>query len=507
MRALIVASLVLAAPAQAQAPASARAPGTDLTLDDAVQRALENSPNLARGRAAVDRARGARLVTEGRFDWVLDSAVALSDLHTPAFAQRDATLVAQVAVFKRFGWGMEVTPSVQLQAVDTERPDLPADAEARNVAVLNVRVTQPILRGAGRAAVTERDASRELERAAASDFQQFVSERVLIVAQAYWRYQAATQAVVILKEAEARAQQLLQQTQQLVAGDQAPKADLGQVQASLADRARDRIVAEQAVVEARTVLGLEMGIPADQIGALGPPATPFPALTEAAPGASLAEAALRSRHDVASADARMSAAQLFLDGALDTELPDLSLSLDVGYSGVVVGSDVGSFFGPVAQNIPGANLGLTLALRWPIASSEAAGQVLIARAQVDDARTDKDELARRIRASLDVALASARASAEAVRRSTEASGYHRTAVANEEAKKRSGLATLFDVILTGDRLTGSTLAQLSDQERWANAVARLSFEAGALSQTTEQGATVVLDALIAPPALPGAPGR
>lgn len=477
-----------------------------LTLAQALEAALERSPELASARSAIDRTRGGRLISEGTFDWTLESSLGRSSQHTPrapGVSARDDVWTARVAATKRFGWGLEVTPSVQLRSIDGVVTGIDSSSvAARNVAVLGVRVTQPLLRGFGAAAVAERDAAIELQRAAMSDLQHFVAERVLVVALAYWRYRSATQAVLVLADAERRAKQLLEQTQQLVSADERPKADLGQVQANLADRVRSRLLAEQAVIDARAALGLEMGLAAEAGARLGPPATALPVVaTIDVPSLAtrLPAEAITSRYDVMSADARRASAELLLEGAEDSELPDLSLVFDVGYSGLAPGDDVGSFFRPIVDEVPGVDLGVTLSLRWPIASSLAAGGVMVARARAEDARLEREDLERRIRTNLDVALSSARSSAEAVLRSTEATGYHQTAVNNEEARMRSGLGTLIDVILSSDRLTSAVLAQLNDHERYASALARLSFESGALGQPTPEGADVVLETLTSPP--------
>lgn len=499
--------LVGASAAQAEAP-------RPFTLAYAVETALATSPALALGRTAVARAAGVRRASEAPFDWDLDAQITRRLAHTaidPRRAETDDGWAAGVGARKRFGFGLEIAPSIQLQSVDRrlEGGVAPETIALHNVAIVELRLTQQLLRGFGRGGTAELDASDEEARAALFELQHRAADRVAAVAELYWSYQAAHAVVDVLRGAEGRAQQLLARTRQLVAEDERPLADLGQVQANLADRTRDRVLAEQAVDDLRTALALEIGLPAEQIGLLGRPSTPFPdAPTVDAGGAGpgtagpggagpdpAVETSPAARRDLAAAEARVRAAVRRLEGAEDARRPDLAAIVNVGYGGIAAGDGVGDFFGSLGGHVPGLDLAVGLAFRWPVGDSAAAGYAAQIAADAQAARIVADDAARRITAGVAVATRAVRTTGEAVRRSSEATRFHLEAVANEAARMQSGLTTLLDVIQSNDRLTSAVLQQIASHERYARARVRLAFEAGTLVTPTADGATVDLAAL------------
>ena len=79
----------------------------------------------------------------------------------------------------------------------------------------------------------------------------------------------------ILKKSEERARVILEKTDALIKADELAAADIQSVAANLADKESSRISGELAVNEARTNLGLAIGMPYAEIPRIPPPAASF----------------------------------------------------------------------------------------------------------------------------------------------------------------------------------------------------------------------------------------
>ena len=64
---------------------------------------------------------------------------------------------------------------------------------------------------------------------------------------------------------------------------------------------------------------------------------------------------------------------------------------------------------------------------------------------------------------------------------------------NEQTKRRLGTATLIDVINVEDRLSNALLAYVQLRQGYANAIARLRYEIGAIVRREGEGYVVRLE--------------
>lgn len=136
-----------------------------------------------------------------------------------------------------------------------------------------------LLKGRGREVNTagERAAGKALQ-AADFSYRHTVAARISKTTVAYWDYLAAMRSHGIRLESESRSGQLLYDARRLAKGDEIPPADVLQYEAQLARDSAFRVSAEQALIEARNILVLSMGVPGADAAALAMPGDDFPEL-------------------------------------------------------------------------------------------------------------------------------------------------------------------------------------------------------------------------------------
>ena len=477
--ALIALSLCLPAPLRCQEPP----PPEGLSLAEAVRLTLENDPNLRLEEARLRSARGVLLSSRGVFDPVFRSTLTDSESNLPlstTASESEAVFGNTFGLQKRFRSGFSVEPGLELLRTD------PSGIGAVNVGTLFLTLRQPLLRGRGAvfAAAPERSAEREVA-AGLLDVRQAAADRVFVVGALYWRARAAALNLEVLRETEERARELVETTRRLIEADVQPAAEMVQVEANLVSSETARIGGERTLFAARQDLGREIGLERAAIGALPIPTDPFPAvpasaLPTPADGARFVNAALARRSDLLAARERREASEILRRAADNALRPQLDLVLTPSYTGLTEGTDPGSFFSPLYQNVPGANAEVSLSFAWPFANSDARGDLVQAEAAREQTFLAEELVARQVAADVPTALDSLVRSVEQLDRAALAVRLFEQAVINEEKKLRGGTSTLIDLISQRDRLTAARQAEVGAQLALALALLELRYETGTI---------------------------
>jgi len=305
-----------------------------LELAQVVKVTLSASPELKLAAAQVEAADGSRMLSRAPFDLTLTATATaartnrLGAMGAPA-VQWDTIFTAGAQRLLRNGF--LVTSEVALTRSLLSQ-SLGADT---NTAAVRLGVSIPLLRDRGGAssAAAERAAARDHE-AARWGLRDAAAQQVFAAVVAYWDYQAAHERLKVLRSSVARAERAVEETSALVKADERTPADLIQLRGNAASKRATRVSSEQDITAARTALGLAMGLPADAIAALPPPATAFP---EPGSGAGrldasrLVEESYRRRADLAAAEQRTRSASIRLEAARSDDRPRLDLVLNTGY--------------------------------------------------------------------------------------------------------------------------------------------------------------------------------
>ena len=490
----MTAAIVLApaTPAHAQAPFSA-----GIELDVVVETVLARSPDIERGRLAVEAEAGARLLAASPFDLQVRAGLSSARETVPLAGASNGLLVTgsvetSASAVKSFRAGMVVSSALSLGRVRTGAVGLPVDQIGASVSLL---VPLAGGRGGGAAAGAER-AARESYAASRLERDHVTAQAVHDAVQAYWVYLAAHEQLSTYIESADRARRLVEETEALIRADERPLSDLDLMSSNLAQKQTAVTAARQTLLDAQYVLGIAMGLAANAVSALGPPLTPFPeagrdsrVAATAAMRIQMVRTALSTRRDLAAVRARRAGARLAWEGAVRDVRPRWDVLARIGYAGVSQrpASGAASAF---PRSTGGAN-GLVQIQYEPVANNRAVqGRARRTAALEQAAAVAADDLGRRIEANVRAAIEGLDNAAREALAAREAVRLSERSVVTEQEKFRLGLATLFDAILAEDSLTNARLRETSAQLRFAAALVRLRFETATLVETVAGAVSV-----------------
>lgn len=472
--------------------ATARAePG--LRLDTVIRSALTQHPDLLAALQRIEAARGQVSSSRGSFDERLDASVDYQRNEEPIVQEQRVLLgadsltsdvvTARVGMSKTFRWGMRVDPSVSLSRSTRDVGANLPDSEALNRAQARLQVTQPILRNVGSASAVlqERTAILELE-ASERDAQATAQRLVRDVVNAYWNYAASVRRLALLTLSEALAERTAADTRALIAADERPASDALQLEATEADRRRQRLQAESSVFSDRRRLGLAMGLDDARAMSLPPPARTLPTRAlraEEVASEDALQAALDLRPDVRAARRRLASAILVVEAADWNTLPELDAQFGVGYSGRVDSDATSGFFGALGSDV-GPSVGGGLTLRLPVRNVAQRGVFMSQIANRRQAELRLFDLERNVRANIAIAHNQLLQAAEAVHAAERALQLFEQALDAETAKLNAQLGTVLDVVLSQERLLNAQVAFVDARAQNARSYVDVTFERGEL---------------------------
>ena len=328
----------------AMGQSSANPPVSGITLLDAVRYTLEHHPLIGEQKAQVTSNRGVKLQATAQFDTVLQSWVqpesSEHSAHQPGGAQTGLSNGADqisdltalnASASKLFRTGVSVSPAFTLNRNANNLVN-PVESTSQ----LGFVVTVPLLRGLGRSVVAapETAAATEVE-ASLLDLNQLMAQLMANTVTSYWNLVATQKLLLIAADAEHRGEVYVDNVKALIDADHVPRTDLNDVAANLADRAANRIAAEQQVVVARQQLAIDMGTSAYDLFTVFDPTDDFPPgedqpLPAGYPRSlqSCLNQALQRRADFLAAKRRIDKARVLHVAAKNALLPQLNLNFE-----------------------------------------------------------------------------------------------------------------------------------------------------------------------------------
>jgi outer membrane protein len=364
IRALATLTLILAVPRPglAQEPPAPERPVMDLTLDDAVKRALESNTDIAVAKYNPEFSAEDVRAAKGYYDPFLSSTVSKTSSDTPA---QNAFTGGTKVTNKTWVWNFGVVQAIPTGAVfslgfNNNKQDTNSVFTTFNPTYnsnLVASISQPLLKN------FRLDSPRYLLKVAKKNreisdvqFREIVVNILATTKQQYYNLIAALDNLEAQRKSLALAQKLLDENQiKVKVGTMAP-LDVVQAQSEVASREADVIVAENSVVNAEDTLkrsifpendpatwALQI-VPKDR-----PTAEPYPVDEAAA-----IKNALENRTDLVQARKQIERADYGIEFAKSQLLPQLDFIGSYGAVGVG-GTQLirDGFGGPVIDTIPG----------------------------------------------------------------------------------------------------------------------------------------------------------
>ena len=353
--AIALGSVLTAAPAAAQvapAPRSAPPPAVlrpatgltlDLTLDEAVRRAVDHNPDLAVVRLGVD-AEAARVSgSRSAFAPVFVSALGRSSIALPPSTSlfgsdpiETGEWFASAGVRQRLPkGGGSWSVSWDGSRTSSDSPFNSFDPSLQSGVL--VAFSQPLLKD------RETDLARHqyviAQRNLASSellFRESVVQTVAAVKQAYWTLKAAMANVTLQQRSLELAEELVRENRARVEIGQAPPIDLVQAQAEAAQRRENLIRADAAAGDAEDALRRLIMDPADAAfwsARLDPVSDPVPATPPADVDQAI-EGAIKERYDLARARQDLDNAITNVSFFKNQKLPDVRFEASYRSGGV-----------------------------------------------------------------------------------------------------------------------------------------------------------------------------
>ncbi len=470
------------------------ADGYDGSLIEAVRITLEREPSIAISKQQVLVEEGHVLSAQGVFDPTHYAGVIFQRSHTPLAGINSSVPISEIradvttyqaGLTQKLRSGITVNPALTV----TRTSDNYLNTTAPSNANIALNFTLPLLKGRGEQVTTAFEKAALLNRDAAFQSEKHaISSSITKTVVAYWDYLAAAQALDIVRAAEERAKNLLSDAQKLAAGDEIAPGEVKKYEAKLLSGAGNRISAEQSLVEARSNLGLAMGLNGPEIMLIALPSDSFHLIDVTALGAisihdmiiEFTAMVQNLRSDMISVDSRLHAAQTLLLVAADAQKPQLDLVLGVGYNGLTEYQQDPAALNALANNIRGLNASAGVNYSWPGNNRAAQGLVLQRSAELEQIQVERRALMNNILSSIEVRLNSLKSAVAQLKQIKAEIVIQRDVYENEKKKYRYGLTTLLDLFTSETLLTNVQLDEVNVQRNLAQALIRVRFETGTL---------------------------
>jgi len=377
----------VAAPGPAGRPSKPpSAEGYGIGIEEAIPMALENNRALVveRVRPAIretcEAEAGAEFdpVASGSAGYRVRNEERFSDSTPVVSSGKREDAEAAIGLSQRFSTG--TTAGIELSANSSQTGSLPDLYQSR----IGLSVTQPLLRGAGRAANLANLRQAVLStRASQYEFRGFAEALVAEVEVAYWDYTLARRRIDIVGESLSLAGQQVRETTDLISVGRLAEAELPAAEAEMALRRQELIDARSLLSKSRIRLLRLIHPPGKtrwdlEIVPLDAPIVPDAALEDADTSV---EAALRLRADLNEARLEMERGDLEVVKTRNGLLPVLDVFINLGKSGYA------ESFGDSVRELDGESYDVLAGLRmeWPIGRRAE-------RARLDRSLLEKDRL-------------------------------------------------------------------------------------------------------------------
>jgi outer membrane protein len=463
-----------------------------LGLLDVVRAAMSRHPALQIQQQQVAIGDALRQQASGAFDRVIDAAADHGRLYlprAPATGPASLSLAPTTTSDLAASYSKLLRSGVLVRGVaDVQRvTDTQTRLDGLTTSHVGLQLVFPLMRGRGQQTTTALERAADLERdSSVLEVRHVTAQLMTNVVSSYWGLVAAQRQLAVATASAERGELLVENMRTLIAADQTPRNDLSSALANLADREAAQFAAEQARIEARQQLILDMGVRQEEFpeqAALDefPELMPLPEGTE--PSGSLdalVEEALQRRADYAAVRMRVEAARVLRDAAQNGLLPEVNLSLDVGYAGLSEGRAFSRYFAGLGSRVQGPDIVARVSYQLPAQNSVALGRLAQADALLRQAELRATDVAREVRSSVVAAVSGWQNALLRVQKARDSVNAFRAALDGERDKLALGVGSIVNLLTIEDRLTAASEREVAAWRSYGESVVQLRFASGAL---------------------------
>ena len=468
-------------------------------LVEAVLSSIQNHYQLAFQQQEIEKSLADLQIKQGQYDYNVSASMGHNHQYQPAvFAAgnyhkhlTDNTSIS-FGTSKKIRFGTTFSSSVSMYRNLTDyTPNLDNNEGVENTGQITFNVKHPLLRGSGN------NTQAALEKTAALYVQNqkmtlnhTKQQKSLDTIRAYWYYLAAIEKLDILEFSEKRSKKYLRQIKSLIRGGELPRQAKKQIAASLANKGRIRIQAEQNVYNTLYQLQYEMGLKPDLIKVKLIPKNMFPE-PDLPKGSVMkylnwyTEKAFRNRIDIQYINNNMQVSKELLSAAENESLPQLDLNVTGSYLTGNSGNDFQYYLTSLTTMPPGYSAMVSVSLDLPLKNRTKLGEIKMQQAQYRKDFIQLKNQKREIAYSVLQSLIQIENAIVMVKKAHEVISNYKAVVKNEKTKLKAGLSTVLELILNEDTLTDSMLSMVESKRSYADAIATLYYETGQLIITKQ----------------------
>ena len=484
-------------------PSSATERALALSLEQAIQLALQNNLDIERGRfdpqvahTQVEQARAVFDPTVG-LTGSLSQTKTLPQNQTLEFDPQTGAVIG-TSITRPFAKDVAVAPSFkqqivtganyELRFISTWNKSAPATsgpssriANPRYQNTLQLTFTQPLLKNFGievnTASIRQAQNTEEIAR---QRLLQTILDTIFAVQFGYWELVFRVEDLGVKREAQTLAENFLAENKLRVELGTLAPVELVQSETQVKQREGDAITAEAALREAEDVLKETLNIP-ESLGTwrirLRP--TDMPPFTPIA-DTSIEEKvdfALQHRPDIVQAQLTVASQAVARDAARNQRLPQVDLGGTASVSGF--SGDLGSATTELGST-DGYNWNLSLTFSYPLGNRAANNTLRQQNLLLKQALIDQRKVQRTVSREIFQTVRDLETASKSVEVRRAATVLARTQLEAEQEKFRLGLSTSFNVLQFQNQLTSARSDEIRALSDYNEALGKLDQVTGKL---------------------------
>ncbi len=461
-----------------------------LSILEAVTFALANTPEISLAREDINEKKAMVDIEKGDQEPSVSLDITFDREDTPLTpysqsvyekeAEKTKTFTSTLSLAKEFESGITITPSISLKRVQDDLVNL--DDGVDNTATAEFTLDIPLfevmnyLKEGDQPFLSDIDLEASYWKLAHK-----ASEKAADTAVAFWNALAAQKLLSLHKESEKEAKKFYEDMVLLVEKDEYPIADLNQAKVTWDEQVITRMTADKTLFSAHQNLAIAMGVQTENLFDLPRLQEEFPELQKkTADTKSIIQSALENRMDLSAQKIRLVYYKRLIKDASENLLPELDLSLNVGYNGLLEEDGWDGYLESLHTNVPGLTYGVGLTFTKTFGNRSAKGELSKKKTLFQREKIKEAFLKRKINSDVLTALQTVEINMAILEQQKDVVERYSRVMEDTKLKFKYQNATLTDLIDKREDYRNSRIDLLESKKAYADAIINLRRACGSL---------------------------